>query len=66
MKTARWYFLRWSLGWAALIDGTCRIVTLGFWCPDLSLRAEGAFLDESAIQPRDPKAMRRWLSSLPK
>ena len=34
----KWYFLRWILRIAQFFDGMIGIITLGFYCPDLTFR----------------------------
>jgi len=34
-----WYYvLRWIGGWCDIIDGICRVISLGFWSPTLSFK----------------------------
>ena len=42
----KWYFLRWILRIAQFFDGMIGIITLGFYCPDLTFSAEVCFMDE--------------------
>ena len=48
-------FALWLTGWADIIDGVCIVITLGFWYPDLSLKAERFFLDVVEEQERKVK-----------
>ena len=41
----KWYWLRWLCSVADLADGLAGTLTLGFWRPDIGLRASDAFLN---------------------
>ena len=39
------WFFRWLTGWGDFIQGSCVIITGGFWYPSISLITEKWFLD---------------------
>jgi hypothetical protein len=47
--TLKWYFLRWIRGPINIIQGIAQTLTLGFFEPSWSLKAEAAFLDEFEV-----------------